>query len=100
MRRPISLERTMIRRTTFRPELETLERRTLLAAILSDGVLLVAGSAGADTIVVSKSGSNALVTFNSVNQLFPLAEINRVQINGAAGADTITYTLDKRVRIT
>lgn len=90
----------MIRRTTFRPKLETLERRTLLAAGLSDGVLLVAGSAGADTIVVSQSGTNALVTFNSVNSLFPLAEIERVQINGAAGADTITYTLDKRVRIT
>ena len=90
----------MIRRTTFRPQIETLEQRTVLAAGLSAGILTVSGGAGADTIVVSQSGTNVLVTYNSVNSLFPLSQINSVRINGAGGADTITYTLDKQITIT
>src|SRR4051812_43699592 len=85
--------------TSFRLAIEPLENRTLLAALLSGGVLTVNGGAGADTAVVSRSGENVLVTLNSVGSLFPLAQVGSVRINGGAGDDTITYTLDKFVAI-
>ncbi len=89
----------VLKRTKFRPTMESLEQRSMFAADLTGGVLKIVGTSGADTIVVSQSGSNALVTFNSVNQMFPLANISSVLINGRAGSDTISFTLDKDVTI-
>ena len=86
-------------RNSFRPRLDILGDRLVPAALLSDGVLSITGLVGADTIVVSQSGTNALVTFNSVDSLFKLANITSVAIHGGLGNDTITCTLDKPITI-
>lgn len=91
-----------MKRSKFRPfrlAFESLESRTLLAADLIAGVLTVDGGIAADTIVVSQSGDDVLVTLNSVNSLFPLSQVDNVIINGRDSNDTVTYTLDKPVTI-
>jgi Ca2+-binding RTX toxin-like protein len=59
-------------------------------AVLNDGVLSVAGTAGADVIILSGDGTNVTASLNGdSSQGFPLAQITAIDVAGLAGADSI-----------
>lgn len=88
-----------MRRSTSPLRMEALEDRSTPAAGLTGVVLQIVGDPGANTIVVSQSGANALVTLNGLNSLFALSDFTSVSILGGTGDNTITYTLEKPVAI-
>lgn len=88
-----------MRRSTLRFGFESLEDRSVPAAGLSGTVLQIVGDPGANTMTVSQSGANALVTLNGLDSLFALSDFASVSIVGGTGDNTITYTLDKPVAI-
>ncbi len=76
--------------------IEALEHRTFLTGVtgVSGGVLNVDGTSLADTITLTKVGSQYKVVISNVNgkttQLFAVAGINKVVITGDNGDDVIT----------
>ena len=89
----------MSMQSTFRPRLEPLETRDLLAGItayvLSNNLLVVGGTTGNDYIAVTQAdgklsvyGAQISVGSSKVARV-DASSINRVVINGYAGADTI-----------
>jgi Ca2+-binding RTX toxin-like protein len=70
--------------------MEQLEDRQLRSSTLSNGVLFVAGTPGADRLDIDQSGTTIYVFENSVlTRLYPVASVNNLVINGGAGDDYI-----------
>jgi len=73
---------------------EALEARTMLSAVVSArGTLAVAGTGGADTLVIQrdlKRASKIIVIENGVGTKFDASTIKRIEMVGGAGADEIT----------
>jgi hypothetical protein len=93
-----------VKRRPRPPSLEALEDRTLLAAPvrLSNGILLITGGNGNDTVLVQEvSGANKSqpdqisVTFNGQTSTFKVTLVNSIQAQLGAGDDAIT--LDESV---
>jgi VCBS repeat-containing protein len=59
----------------------------------SNGILRIGGTAGADTITVSRSGAN-LVVRGSVSGQFPLAQVSDVRVWGRGGNDVVAINVD------
>ena len=84
------LARTQRARTT-RLGCEQLEDRSLtagLTATLTNGVLTVAGTSDADSIVLKQA--SGLVSITGVSGTFAAASIQSVVVNGGAGNDVVT----------
>ena len=72
-----------------------MERRRLLSVNVNSGVLTIAGTGGADTYVVAKSGTNVTVTENGgAAQSFALASVTSILADLGGGGDSITLTDD------
>src|SRR5687767_3305843 len=73
--------------------METLEPRVLFALSLSlqDGMLSIGGTAGADTIVVSRIESGLMVQVNKAMFGLPAEEVQRISIKGLGGHDRISF---------
>jgi len=73
---------------------EALEARTMLSAVVSArGTLAVAGTSGADTLVIQrdlKRASKIIVIENGVGTKFDASTIKRIEMVGGGGADSIT----------
>ena len=73
---------------------EPLEPRTLLSATLSaKGTLVADGTAGNDTIAISrdpKRFTKILVTIDGVGVKFPSGSVKRIEMTGQGGADRLT----------
>lgn len=69
--------------------MERLEDRAVPAATatLSNGVLTILGSAGADSIHLTQSGGNLLLT--TTGQAFALSQVQQIAIDSGDGDDTI-----------
>lgn len=77
-------------RDTFRPTLEGLEDRQLLAAsasLLPGGVLRVTGTNAADTIVVRQV--NNQISVDGARGAFPVSRVSRVEVNALGGDDRV-----------
>ena len=59
-------------------------------ATLFNGALTVTGTAGNDTISLATSGSTLTATLNGVSANFQVSSITSIDVEGAAGDDTIT----------
>ena len=71
---------------------ESLERRVLLASIASlgvDGIINVRGTAAADSIIISHSGTSIVVRVNSETKHFDAASVKAVSVLGQGGDDRI-----------
>src|SRR5262245_8395109 len=76
----------------YRPQLEALEDRDLLAAsvLLQSGILNIRGTNQADTVVVSTSGSAVrvhLVNGTVLDRVFTASQVNRIFFRGFRGDD-------------
>ena len=77
------------------PMVEGLEDRRLLSAVLSNGVLTVTGTAGADRIEMERVSSDRLrVRENGRDRTFSYATVQRVVVNALAGDDEIKLEED------
>lgn len=80
-------------RPTTRPQLESLESREVpavsllqpLTPVLTNGVLTVVGDQSANTIEVTRSGSNLFV----LGRAFSASSVSKIVIDGFGGNDTI-----------
>ncbi len=83
--------------------IEPVERRVLMsAAVLSNGVLIVTGTAGADAITVKLQGADQdddaappaefIVTVGGRTQTFPAASVTSLVVNAGDGQDTVAVT--------
>ena len=85
------MSRKLMRRVLAFEGLET--RRVLAACTLTDGVLTVEGSHKNDRIVVDvvagELGDQVSVTFNGSTELFDLADVTSLHVNGSNGNDRI-----------
>src|SRR4051812_29559421 len=70
---------------------ELLERRQLLASVLSGGVLTITGTIARDNIDVFLSGESIAVIppGRRVPDLFPRAQINQIVIDAVGGNDIV-----------
>jgi Ca2+-binding RTX toxin-like protein len=70
---------------------ESLESRQLMSVSLNvaTGLLAVQGTAGSDTIVVSKVNSQIKVQDNAVTKFFNAAQVKNINVLAGAGADTV-----------
>jgi subtilase family serine protease len=78
-----------------RTTMESLEERCLLSATLINGQLNITGTSGPDKIVVKLTGasaSNIRVRGLGGGLVFPVAEVQQININGEAGNDSITLS--------
>jgi Ca2+-binding RTX toxin-like protein len=77
-------------------ELERLEHRRLLSAVLMDGVLGVSGTNGDDeiTLSVADEGQTVVVEVNGERSRFEKRRIGRVVVNAAAGNDFVRLSPD------
>src|SRR5688572_15725991 len=75
-------------------DVEMLEGRRLMStlpfSVTPFGTLLVQGTDGDDSIVVTSSGSTFTVGMNAL-QGFVFTGVRRVQLEGSAGNDSIVY---------
>src|SRR5438105_3607424 len=70
---------------------ESLETRTMMSASLSNGVLTITETNGADTVVVGKNPQGKFfVTENGIPSLFLWNAVNKVVVNLLAGADNFS----------
>jgi Ca2+-binding RTX toxin-like protein len=65
----------------------------------SEGVLMVSGTSGNDTIRIDSAGGNARVTRNGTTSNFALADVKGVAVDALGGNDTDTVTLNTRTTI-
>lgn len=75
-----------------RPVVEQLEERRLLSVSLSEGVLTITGTSGADRIDVwneANNGKSLHATVNNVDKTFQIGKVNEIVINSLAGSDTV-----------
>src|SRR3954464_2913439 len=74
--------------------IERLENRALLTVFVSaSGVLTVVGTAAADHIAVSRSGTNVLVTGSTpANFKAPIKGLTSINISGQAGNDSLAVS--------
>jgi len=75
---------------SYKRLIESLEDRRLLSASLLNGVVTVTGTAGNDTISISKNDVSLITKVNSETKLFKLTAINKAVINALGGNDTIS----------
>ena len=73
----------------MRLPIETLESRRLLAATLTDGVLTIDGTAAADSIRVSQSGSTITVRDGVTTTTIDAGQVDEVVINAGDGNDRV-----------
>jgi Ca2+-binding RTX toxin-like protein len=76
----------------YRPQLEALEDRELLAAsvFLRSGILTIRGTNGADTVLVTPSGSSVRVRVANgavIDRVFAASQVNRISFRGFRGDD-------------
>jgi Ca2+-binding RTX toxin-like protein len=73
---------------------EGLESRTLLSATLSDGVLTVTGTAGADRIEVQNRSDKGQIKLelNGRETKYAFSSVTKIVIDGLAGNDVISYS--------
>ncbi len=69
--------------------IEKLEGRRLLAASLSNGLLVVTGTEGDDTINFAVGGSSISVFLNGVGSVFNARDVERVHVDALGGDDTV-----------
>src|SRR5687767_11822712 len=78
--------------------IDRLESRRLLASVFDSGtgVLTVSGSGDADTVNVSLSGLNVVVTISpeNANDSFTAADVTQIVINSGAGNDVVNVEED------
>src|SRR2546421_1694182 len=76
---------------TNNPHIEQLENRRLLAATLVNGVLTIVGTTGDDSIYISGNSTNGFnVWMNGQATEFGPAKVNRVEVFGLAGNDSLS----------
>jgi Ca2+-binding RTX toxin-like protein len=80
-------------------QLQTLERRALLAVTLDAGLLTVTGTDQPDTILINPGVNQVIVDLNGTPSPFPAADVQRISIDALAGADTITINVDRPTTI-
>jgi uncharacterized delta-60 repeat protein len=56
--------------------------------------LFVRGTRDNDTITLAASGTSAVLTYNGVQSIFPLADMTAVSIDAAVGDDSVTCSID------
>lgn len=87
--------------TSFRPSLEPLEDRTVLAsglkATLSQGVLTIMGTNYADTIRVRQHGSQ--VTIDGFRDSIDVSRIKKIAINAGGGNDKVEVNLSPQMTV-
>jgi Ca2+-binding RTX toxin-like protein len=85
---------------SFRP-IETLESRRLLAVAVNSGVLTITGTGGADTYVVTRSGSNIVVVENGGGpQNFAVGSVTSITASLGGGSDSLLISDDVTQRST
>lgn len=86
-------------RLAFQPGVESLDERALAAAgisaTVSQGVLTIRGTGGADTIAVRENGGR--VTVDGFTGSVDASRITRIQIDGGAGNDRIQVALSSQL---
>jgi Ca2+-binding RTX toxin-like protein len=68
---------------------EPLEQRALLTASINGGALVVVGTSGPDTIVVTRSNGRFFVQENGEETVLSTGNVFNVRIDGREGGDTI-----------
>ena len=61
---------------------------------LLGGVLSVRGTSGADTIIVTSSGSNIVLTRNGTQTTYAASQVQKINVDALAGNDTISVSVD------
>jgi Ca2+-binding RTX toxin-like protein len=72
-------------------QIEALESRTLLTAIIINGILTITGTKNADVYVLSQDKSNVYVSENGVGPTpFAAAQVKSIQIDLGSGNDQVS----------
>ncbi len=80
-------------------KLESLEPRTLLDAVLSNGVLTITGTDNPDTIAVNPDTNQIIVDLNGTLTPFDANLVNSISIDALGGGDTITVNVNRPTNI-
>ncbi|MEO6436055.1 MAG: calcium-binding protein, partial [Tepidisphaeraceae bacterium] len=80
----------VVTRLADRNDLVRVRRLSSDSVTLERGALSILGSAGDDTITVSLSGSNIVVTNGSTDRTFAAADVQFISINSFGGDDRVT----------
>jgi hypothetical protein len=91
------MSRSLSKQQSFRPSLEGLEARSLMACqvFAAGGVLNIIGDARPDTVVVRDHGNGFVDGSATGKGVFAYAGIKTIVIDAGAGNDQVSYNLDR-----